>query len=119
MCECGISQCRIQVEITKRHSVFADWHRRHSVVSSLKGATNRCVCAALEATVIGLTEAIAADFVSKGMRCNALCPGTIDTPSFEARIANQSDVEDARANFIARQLKGRLGKPDEIASDDV
>ena len=66
--------------------------------------------------VIGLTKSIAADFVTKGIRCNALCPGTIETPSLEDRIAAQGDYDAVRAAFIARQPMGRLGTPDEIAA---
>jgi 2-keto-3-deoxy-L-fuconate dehydrogenase len=87
-----------------------------SVVSSLKGAPNRFVYATSKAAVIGLTKAIAADFVSKGIRCNALCPGTVETPSLEDRIASQGNVDAARASFIGRQPMGRLGKPEEIAA---
>lgn len=87
-----------------------------SVVSSLKGAPNRFVYATSKAAVIGLTKAIAADFVSKGVRCNALCPGTIETPSLGDRIASQGNVDAVRASFIARQPMGRLGKPEEIAA---
>jgi len=87
-----------------------------SIVSSLKGAPNRFVYATSKAAVIGLTKAIAADFVSKGIRCNALCPGTIETPSLDDRIASQGNVDAVRASFIARQPMGRLGKPEEIAA---
>jgi len=87
-----------------------------SIVSSLKGAPNRFVYATSKAAVIGLTKAIAADFVSSGIRCNALCPGTIETPSLDDRIASQGNVDAVRASFIARQPMGRLGKPEEIAA---
>jgi 2-keto-3-deoxy-L-fuconate dehydrogenase len=87
-----------------------------SVASSVKGAPNRCVYGATKAAVIGLTKAVAADFVSKGVRCNAVCPGTVDTPSLEARIAAQGDPEKTRAAFIARQPIGRLGTAEEIAA---
>jgi 2-keto-3-deoxy-L-fuconate dehydrogenase len=86
-----------------------------SVASSLKGAPNRFVYGATKAAVIGLTKAIAADFVGKGVRCNAICPGTIETPSLYDRMAAQGDIEKARAAFLARQPMGRLGKPEEIA----
>ncbi len=86
-----------------------------SVASSIKGAPNRFVYGATKAAVIGLTKAIAADFVAKGIRCNALCPGTTETPSLGERIAAQGDVEKARAAFLARQPMGRLGRPEEIA----
>lgn len=87
-----------------------------SIVSSLKGAPNRFVYATSKAAVIGLTKAIAADFVSRGIRCNALCPGTVETPSLSERMASQEGAAAARASFIARQPMGRLGKPEEIAS---
>jgi 2-keto-3-deoxy-L-fuconate dehydrogenase len=87
-----------------------------SIVSSLKGSPNRFVYATSKAAVIGLTKAIAADFVSKGIRCSALCLGTIETPSLDDRIASQGNVDAVRASFIARQPMGRLGKPEEIAA---
>ncbi len=91
-----------------------------SVASSIKGAPNRFVYGASKAAIIGLTKAIAADFVTKGVRCNALCPGTVETPSLGDRIAVQSDgeltVEKVRSPFIARQPMGRLGKAEEIAA---
>lgn len=86
-----------------------------SVVSSLKGAPNRFVYGATKGAVIGLTKAIAADYVTKGIRCNAICPGTTETPSLGERIKAQGDEAKARAAFIARQPMGRLGRPEEIA----
>jgi 2-keto-3-deoxy-L-fuconate dehydrogenase len=87
-----------------------------SIVSSLKGAPNRFAYATTKAAVIGLTKAIAADFVTKGVRCNAICPGTVETPSLGERMASAGDAATARTNFIARQPMGRLGKAEEIAS---
>ncbi len=87
-----------------------------SGASSIKGAPNRFVYGTTKAAVIGLTKSIAADFVAKGIRCNAICPGTVETPSLEERIAAQGDAEKARAAFIARQPMGRLGRPEEIAA---
>jgi 2-keto-3-deoxy-L-fuconate dehydrogenase len=87
-----------------------------SIASSVKGVANRFVYGASKAAVIGLTKSIAADFVAKGIRCNALCPGTIETPSLLQRIAAQNDYDAVRAAFIARQPMGRLGTPDEIAA---
>ena len=87
-----------------------------SIVSSLKGAPHRFAYATTKAAVIGLTKAIAADFVTKGVRCNAICPGTVETPSLGERMASTGDTAAARTNFIARQPMGRLGKPEEIAS---
>ena len=86
-----------------------------SIVSSLKGAPNRFAYATTKAAVIGLTKAIAADTVGKGIRCNAICPGTTDTPSLAERMIAQGDVVKAREAFIQRQPMGRLGTPDEIA----
>ena len=87
-----------------------------SVVSSLKGAPGRCVYATTKAAVVGLTKSVAADYVTHGIRCNAICPGTVDTPSLHERIAAHGDVDKARAAFVARQPMGRLGKASEIAA---
>lgn len=86
-----------------------------SVVSSLKGAPNRFVYGASKAAVIGLTKAIAADFVTQGIRCNAICPGTVDSPSLHGRLHAMGDYEAAHKAFVARQPMGRLGTADEIA----
>ena len=87
-----------------------------SVVSSIKGAPNRCAYSASKAAVIGLTKSIAADFAASGIRCNALCPGTVDTPSLKERMSAQGDEDGARALFVSRQPMGRLGRPEEIAA---
>lgn len=92
-----------------------------SAASSVKGVPNRFVYGASKAAVIGLTKAIAADFVTRGVRCNAICPGTVNSPSLEERIATQASaqgtsVDAARAAFVARQPMGRVGKPEEIAA---
>lgn len=87
-----------------------------SAASSVKGAPNRFAYGASKAAVIGLTKAVAIDFVAQGIRCNAICPGTVQTPSWEGRVAAASDPAEARRNFVARQLMGRLGTPDEIAA---
>jgi 2-keto-3-deoxy-L-fuconate dehydrogenase len=86
-----------------------------SVASSIKGAPNRFVYGASKAAVIGLTKALAADFVAKGIRCNAICPGTVETPSLYDRMRAQGDFEKAKAAFIARQPMGRMAQPEEIA----
>jgi 2-keto-3-deoxy-L-fuconate dehydrogenase len=86
-----------------------------SVASSITGAPHRFVYGATKAAVIGMTKSIAADFVGRGIRCNAICPGTVDTPSLHQRMANQGDYEKARAAFIARQPMGRIGTAEEIA----
>src|SRR3546814_515553 len=86
-----------------------------SVASSVKGVPNRFVYGVTKAAVIGLTKAIAADYVGKGIRCNAICPGTVETPSLNERLAAQGDYEATRAAFVARQPIGRIGTPEEIA----
>jgi 2-keto-3-deoxy-L-fuconate dehydrogenase len=86
-----------------------------SVAGSIKGIPNRFVYGASKAAVIGLTKAIAIDFVKRGIRCNAVCPGTIDTPSLGDRINAFADPQQARKDFIARQPMGRLGNAEEIA----
>ncbi|CAM5420943.1 mycofactocin-coupled SDR family oxidoreductase [Mycolicibacterium aubagnense] len=87
-----------------------------SVASSIKGVPNRFVYGLTKAAVIGLTKAVAADFITKGIRCNAICPGTVDSPSLEGRMRAQGNYEAARAAFLARQPTGRLGTPEEIAA---
>jgi 2-keto-3-deoxy-L-fuconate dehydrogenase len=87
-----------------------------SVASSLKGLPNRFVYGTSKAAVIGLTKSVAADYVARGIRCNAICPGTVETPSLEDRIAAFDDPEAARKAFIARQPMGRLGTAEEIAA---
>jgi 2-keto-3-deoxy-L-fuconate dehydrogenase len=88
-----------------------------SVASSVKGVANRCAYGTTKAAVIGLTRSIAADYVTQGIRCNAICPGTVRTPSLAARVAALGgDPEAAWKSFIARQPMGRLGEPGEIAA---
>jgi 2-keto-3-deoxy-L-fuconate dehydrogenase len=84
-------------------------------VVSIKGLPNRFVYGASKAAVIGLTKSVAADFVTQGIRCNAICPGTVDTPSLADRINVYEDPVEARKNFIARQPMGRLAQAHEIA----
>jgi 2-keto-3-deoxy-L-fuconate dehydrogenase len=86
-----------------------------SVASSLIAVPNRFAYGASKAAVIGMTKSIAADFVGQGIRCNAICPGTVDSPSLRDRMTALGDYETARAAFIARQPMGRLGEPEEIA----
>jgi 2-keto-3-deoxy-L-fuconate dehydrogenase len=83
--------------------------------SSIKGAPNRFVYGTTKAAVLGLTKSIAVDYVRKGIRCNAICPGTVDTPSLQGRVGAAADPEQARKDFIARQPMGRLGTAEEIA----
>jgi 2-keto-3-deoxy-L-fuconate dehydrogenase len=85
-----------------------------SVASSVKGLPNRFVYGTTKAAVIGLTKSIAADYVKQGVRCNAIGPGTVDTPSLHGRIAAFADPVQARKDFIARQPMGRLGTVDDI-----
>ncbi len=91
-----------------------------SVASSLKGVPSRFVYSATKAAVIGMTRSVAADYVTRGIRCNALCPGTVQTPSLDDRIAVNAgaagSMDAARAAFVARQPMGRLGTPEEIAA---
>jgi 2-keto-3-deoxy-L-fuconate dehydrogenase len=86
-----------------------------SVAGSIKGVPNRFAYGVTKAAVIGLTKAVAADYVSKGIRCNAICPGTVESPSLQDRMRAQGDYDAARAAFVARQPMGRLGTPEEIA----
>ncbi len=86
-----------------------------SIAGSIKGLPNRFAYGASKAAVIGLTKAVAADYVAKGIRCNAIAPGTVDTPSLHDRIAAFENPEEARKAFIARQPMGRLAKAEEIA----
>ncbi|MEL6060625.1 MULTISPECIES: SDR family oxidoreductase [unclassified Methylobacterium] len=86
-----------------------------SVASSVKGVPNRFAYGVTKAAVIGLTKAVAADYVADNIRCNAICPGTVESPSLQERIRAQGDYEQTRAAFIARQPIGRLGTPEEIA----
>jgi 2-keto-3-deoxy-L-fuconate dehydrogenase len=86
-----------------------------SVCSSIKGLPNRFIYGTTKAAVIGLTKSVAADYVANGIRCNAICPGTVDTPSLKERIDANEDPEAARKAFIARQPMGRLATAEEIA----
>ncbi|PNF06630.1 SDR family oxidoreductase [Burkholderia cenocepacia] len=92
-----------------------------SAASSVKGVPNRFVYGTTKAAVIGLTKAVAADFVERGIRCNAICPGTIESPSLEQRIADQArtrhvSTDEVRQAFVARQPIGRIGTADEVAA---
>ncbi|MEI9406179.1 SDR family oxidoreductase [Mesorhizobium argentiipisi] len=86
-----------------------------SVAGAPKGVPNRFAYGVTKAAVIGLTKSIAADYVPKGIRCNAICPGTVESPSLQGRMQAQGDYEAARAAFISRQPMGRIGTPEEIA----
>jgi 2-keto-3-deoxy-L-fuconate dehydrogenase len=92
-----------------------------SVAGSIKGAPNRFVYGATKAAVIGLTKSIAADFITRGIRCNAICPGTVESPSLRQRIADQARASgqteaQVQAAFVARQPMGRVGRAEEIAA---
>ena len=86
-----------------------------SVAFSIKGVPNRCAYGVTKAAVIGLTKSVAADYVGRGIRCNAICPGTVESPSLQDRLRAQGDYDAARAAFISRQPIGRMGTPEEIA----
>jgi 2-keto-3-deoxy-L-fuconate dehydrogenase len=86
-----------------------------SVASSVKGVPDRLAYGASKAAVIGLTKSVAADYVGQGVRCNAICPGTVQSPSLEQRLAAGGDYEAARKAFVARQPMGRFGRAEEIA----
>jgi 2-keto-3-deoxy-L-fuconate dehydrogenase len=85
-------------------------------VAAVKGVPSRFAYMATKAAIVGITKSTALDFVSRGIRCNAICPGTVDTPSLHERMAATGDYQGARAAFIARQPMGRLGTPEEVAS---
>jgi len=87
-----------------------------SAASSVKGAALRCIYGTTKAAVIGLTKSVAVDYVGKGVRCNAICPGTVQTPSLDERIASLGGGADARQFFLQRQPAGRFGSAEEIAS---
>ena len=87
-----------------------------SVASSIKGVPNRFAYSATKAAVIGLTKSIAIDYVEHGIRCNAICPGTVHSPSLEERLSATGDFDSAYTAFVARQPMGRIGEPDEVAN---
>ena len=87
-----------------------------SVAGPKKGPVNRAVYSASKAAVVGLTRAVAADYVAQGIRCNAICPGTVDSPSLHERLRATGDYDGALKAFVARQAMGRLGQPAEIAA---
>ncbi len=87
-----------------------------SIASSVKGIPNRFAYCATKAAVIGLTKSVAADFVTKGIRCNAICPGTVETPSLLQRLRDTGDFDKAYSEFTARQAMGRFGRPEELAA---
>lgn len=87
-----------------------------SVASSVKGVPNRFAYGVTKAAVIGLTKAVAADYVAKGIRCNAICPGTVETPSLLQRLRDTGDFDKAYAEFTARQAMGRFGRVEELAA---
>ncbi|XP_024848969.1 3-hydroxybutyrate dehydrogenase type 2 isoform X1 [Bos indicus x Bos taurus] len=86
-----------------------------SVASSIKGVVNRCVYSTTKAAVIGLTKSVAADFIQQGIRCNCVCPGTVDTPSLQERIQARPNPEEALSDFLKRQKTGRFATAEEVA----
>ena len=87
-----------------------------SVASSTKGIINRFIYTASKAAVLGITKSVAADYIAVGIRCNAICPGTIQSPSLEERLSNMGDYELAKKQFVARQPMGRFGEAEEVAN---
>ena len=87
-----------------------------SVASSTKGIINRFIYTASKAAVLGITKSVAADYIATGIRCNAICPGTIQSPSLEERLSNMGDYELAKKQFVARQPMGRFGEAEEVAN---
>ena len=87
-----------------------------SVASSIIAAPNRFIYGASKAAVIGMTKSVAVDYVTRGVRCNCICPGTVESPSLQDRLRATGDYEKARADFVARQPMGRIGTPEEIAA---
>ena len=105
-------------KMLEKHAAAGSWAsiiNMASIAGSIKGLPNRFVYGASKAAVVGLTKAVAADFVQKGIRCNAIAPGTVDTPSLADRINAFPDPVEARRMFVARQPMGRLAKAEEIA----
>jgi 2-keto-3-deoxy-L-fuconate dehydrogenase len=110
MCRAFIPGMLERAEVTGSVSIL----NMASMASSIKGFVNRAAYGSTKAAVIGLTKSIAIDFVGQGIRCNALCPGTVDTPSLRGRIAQADDPAQAEKDFIARQPVGRLASVDDI-----
>ena len=105
-------------KMLEKHQATGSWAsiiNMASIAGSIKGLPNRFVYGASKAAVVGITKAVAADFVQKGIRCNAIAPGTVDTPSLADRINAFPDPVEARRMFVARQPMGRLAKAEEIA----
>ena len=105
-------------KMLEKHQATGSWAsiiNMASIAGSIKGLSNRFVYGASKAAVVGITKAVAADFVQKGIRCNAIAPGTVDTPSLADRINAFPDPVEARRMFVARQPMGRLAKAEEIA----
>ena len=87
-----------------------------SAVSSIIGAPNRFIYGATKAAIVGMTKAVAVDFVTRGVRCNCICPGTVDSPSLHDRLRATGDYDAAMKQFVARQPMGRIGRPEEVAA---
>ncbi|MDN5786179.1 SDR family oxidoreductase [Pseudorhodobacter sp.] len=110
MCRAFLPGMIARAKVTKSAPIL----NMASMASSIKGFPNRAVYGTTKAAVIGLTKSIAADFVKEGIRCNAICPGTVDTPSLRGRIASAADPVQAEKDFIARQPMGRLATVDDL-----
>ena len=115
----NIKQKRNRYLLNSTIIIFGIIQENQDTIISIKGIINRCAYGASKAAVIGMTKALAADFVQQNVRVNAICPGTVDTPSLEDRMRQIGDIEKARKDFIARQPMGRLGQPEEIAEAAV
>ena len=94
---------------------FIFWRNISSVASSIKGVPRRFAYSVTKAGIIGLTKSIAVDYAKKGIRCNAICPGTVDTPTWRKRVLNSNNPAQSRKDFNSRQIIGRVGKPEEIS----
>jgi len=107
--------CQALIPVVLKNNGTCSIINMSSVASSLKGVENRFTYSVSKAALLAITKSIAADFVSKGIRANNICPGTVDTPSWRGRVNASADPEKARADFISRQKMGRIGTADEIA----
>jgi len=108
--------CKTCISMWREKKVAGNIINMASVASSIKGATNRCVYGASKAAVLGLTKSIAIDYAEDRIRCNAICPGTVDTPSLRDRMSATGNYDKSRSDFIARQKLGRLATAEEVAS---
>ena len=105
----------LKVVATETESNTASTAIPLSLFCSTKGIPNRFIYTASKAAVLGITKSVAADYINQGIRCNAICPGTIQSPSLEQRLQDMGDYENARKQFVARQSMGRFGEAEEVA----